>query len=129
MINNIIIIDSLIFIILGLIHFYWAFGRTIALNKVIPTTTEGIKLFNPAKSLTIVVGIILLSFTYIVVLEMKSGITLLAILFFTRAVGDFHHIGFFKKVKSTSFALYDTKYLSPLCLYLAISLAFTAYNV
>jgi hypothetical protein len=129
MINNIIIIDSLIFIILGLIHFYWAFGGTIALNKVIPTTIEGIKLFNPAKSLTIVVGIILLSFTYIVVLEMKSGITLLAILFFTRAVGDFHYIGFFKKVKSTSFALYDTKYLSPLCLYLAMSLAFTAYNV
>ncbi len=35
MMNYLIIIDSCTFIILGLIHFYWAFGETIALNKAL----------------------------------------------------------------------------------------------
>jgi hypothetical protein len=126
--NYIIIIDSFIFIILGLIHFYWAFGGTIALNKVLPTTIEGVRLFNHGKFSTIVVGIILLFFAYMV-LKIESSIFILAILFAIRAVGDVHYVGFFKKIKSTPFAIYDTKYFSPLCLYLSISLGFIAYNV
>jgi len=128
MMNYIIIIDSFIFIILGLIHFYWAFGGTIALNKALPTTIEGVKLFNPGKFLTIVVGIVLLFFAYMV-LKIESSIFVLAILFAIRAVGDFHYVGFLKKIKSTPFAIYDTKYFSPLCLYLSLSLGYIAYNV
>ena len=128
MINSVEIIISLIFIILGLIHFYWAFGGTRALNKALPTTVNGGKLFNPGRFSTLILGFILLFFAYIV-LKIEDGIFILAVLFALRAVGDFHHIGFFKKVKSTPFAIYDTKYFSPLCLYLAISLSFITYNV
>ncbi len=128
MMNYIIIIDSFIFIILGLIHFYWAFSGTIALNKALPTTIEGVQLFNPGRFLTIVVGTVLLLFAYMV-LKVESSIFILAILFTIRTVGDFHYVGFFKKIKSTPFAIYDTKYFSPLCFYLSISLGFIAYNV
>lgn len=126
--NYIIIADSFIFIVLGLLHFYWAFGGTFALNNALPTTREGVKLFNPGKFLTIIVGVILLIFAYMV-LKMDSYIYILAILFAIRAIGDFNYVGFFKKIRSTPFAVYDTKYFSPLCFYLAVSLAFIAYNV
>ena len=126
--NYIIVIDSLIFIVLGLLHFYWAFGGTFALNNALPTTREGVKLFDPGKFLTIVVGVILLIFAYMV-LKMDSYIYILAILFAIRVIGDFNYVGFFKKIRSTPFAIYDTKYFSPLCFYLAVSLAFIAYNV
>jgi hypothetical protein len=62
-------------------------------------------------------------------LKIEDGIFILAILFALRAMGDFHYVGFFKKVKSTPFALYDTKYFSPFCLYLSLSLAFIVYNI
>ena len=126
--NYIIIADSFIFIVLGLLHFYWAFGGTFVLNNALPTTREGVKLFNPGKFLTIVFGVILLIFAYMV-LKMDSYIYILAILFAIRAIGDFNYVGFFKKIRSTPFAIYDTKYFSPLCFYLAVSLAFIAYNV
>ena len=126
--NYIIVIDSLIFIVLGLLHFYWAFGGTFALNNALPTTRESVKLFDPGKFLTIVVGVILLIFAYMV-LKMDSYIYILAILFAIRVIGDFNYVGFFKKIRSTPFAIYDTKYFSPLCFYLAVSLTFIAYNV
>ncbi len=126
--NYIIIADSFIFIVLGLLHFYWAFGGTFALNNALPTTREGVKLFDPGKFLTIVVGVILLIFAYMV-LKMDSYIYILAILFAIRTIGDFNYVGFFKKIRSTPFAIYDTKYFSLLCFYLAVSLAFIAYNI
>jgi hypothetical protein len=39
---------------------------------------------------------------------------------FIRAIGDFKFVGFFKVVKSTSFAANDTWIFSPLCLILAL---------
>ena len=128
MIEYIILLNSFIFITFAIIHFYWAFGGTFALNNALPTTREGVKLFDPGKFLTIVIGVILLLFAYMV-LKMDSYIFLLAILFAIRTIGDFNYVGFFKKIKSTPFAIYDTKYFSPLCFYLSVSLAFIAYNV
>lgn len=126
--NFILTVDSLIFTILGLIHFYWAAGGKVGLDKALPTTTQEVKIFNPEKFLTMIVGFVLLFFAYIV-LRAQESIFILSILFAMRAVGDFHYVGFFKKIKSTPFAIYDTKYFSPLCLYLSLSLAFIAYNV
>ena len=126
--NYIITTDSFIFIVLGLVHFYWAFGGTFAFNNALPATREGVKLFNPGKFLTIVVGIVLLFLAYMV-LKIESSIFILVILCAIRVIGDFHYVGFLKKIKFTSFAVYDTKYFSPLCFYLAVSLAFIAYNV
>jgi hypothetical protein len=43
----------------------------------------------------------------------------LAFAFFARAIGEFRLVGFFKKIRGTTFARRDTLYYSPLCLGLA----------
>jgi hypothetical protein len=50
----------------------------------------------------------------------KHGTYIIAIGFLLRAVGDFKYVGFFKKIKVTQFATYDTKYFSPLCVVISI---------
>jgi hypothetical protein len=48
-------------------------------------------------------------------------------LLFLRAIGDFHLIGFFKRVRGTRFASLDTAVYSPLCLALALGVFVVAY--
>jgi len=112
---------------MGVIHFYWALGGQFLLDAAIPTK-DGKKLLNPGVFLTFLVGFILLGFAF-VVWEIKSEDTIfiylnwvIATLFGIRALGDFNMVGFFKKIKYTKFALYDTKYFSPLCFVIAVSL-------
>jgi len=112
---------------MGAIHFYWALGGKFLLDAAIPTK-DGTKLLNPGLFLTFLVGFILLGFAF-VVWEIKSEDAVylylnwaIATLFGIRAIGDFNMVGFFKKIKHTKFALYDTKYFSPLCLTLSLSL-------
>ena len=52
---------------------------------------------------------------------LKYGLWIIAALFLLRAIGEFKYVGFFKKVNTTKFAKMDTKYYSPLCLFIAIS--------
>jgi len=112
---------------MGVIHFYWALGGQFLLDAAIPTK-DGTKLLNPGVFLTFLVGFILLGFAF-VVWEIKSEDTVyiylnwaIATLFGIRSIGDFNMVGFFKKIKHTKFALYDTKYFSPLCFTLSLSL-------
>ena len=112
---------------MGVIHFSWALGGKFLLDAAIPTK-DGTKLLNPGLFLTFLVGFILLGFAF-VVWEIKSEDAVylylnwaIATLFGIRAIGDFNMVGFFKKIKHTKFALYDTKYFSPLCLTLSLSL-------
>jgi len=49
------------------------------------------------------------------------GIVLISIIFLARAIGDFHYVGFTKRVRNTTFGMLDTKYYSPLCLFLGIN--------
>ncbi|MBK7465824.1 MAG: DUF3995 domain-containing protein [Saprospiraceae bacterium] len=51
---------------------------------------------------------------------MKYSLSFIAILFIVRAIGDFQYVGFFKKIKHSLFAEYDTNYFSPLCLIIGI---------
>lgn len=41
-------------------------------------------------------------------------------IFLLRAIGEFKYVGFFKKIRSTSFAKRDSKYYAPLCLGIGI---------
>jgi len=138
------IITISILIIMGLFHFYWAFGGAIGLDKALPTK-NGKLLLNPSKTLTFFVGIILVVFAYIAYIAytlqfndftinenrnvyVYSGIFLSTVFTF-RAIGEFNAVGFFKKIKNTEFATYDTKYFSPLCLILGVIFALLAYRV
>ena len=137
----IVIITIFTLIIMGLFHFYRAFGGKIGLDKALPTK-DGELLLNPSKTLTFFVAIVLIGFAYIAYalqfydfavnenrnFYLYSGI-FLSTIFTLRAIGEFNAVGFFKKIKDTKFAIYDTKYFSPLCLILAIIFAILTYKL
>ena len=90
------------------------------------------KSFTPSKSMTAIVGLGLLLFAFIVlgyigVFELlsldnsfKYGTWFIAFIFLVRAIGDFNYVGFFKRVKDSKFAFWDTRLYSPLSLLIAI---------
>jgi hypothetical protein len=121
---------TIILLISAFIHFYWALGGKLGLDKALPTDTKGNRLLNPSTFMTYVVGFILLGFAYVAYKLYegdKSAMIVyagygLSILFFLRTVGDFNLVGLFKKVKNTEFAKYDTWVYVPL--FFGISLMF-----
>lgn len=127
----------IILIVISFFHFYWVFGGRIGLDKSLPTTPDGKLLLNPAKPLTFLVGIVILSFAFVAYklyydysndLYSYLGWTI-GIVFLLRSIGEFNAVGFFKRIKNTSFAKYDTLFYSPLCLYLALAYALLASNI
>ena len=131
------IISATLLVAMGLFHFYWAFGGKIGLGKVLPTK-DGQRLINPGSVPTFLVGVILLAFAFVAYalrFEVPPGDEVvyagwaLSVLFLLRAIGDFNAVGFFKKIGSTEFAKYDTKYFSPLCLFLGVAFALLSAQV
>ncbi len=118
----------LIFLFLSLIHFYWAFGGKWGSSAVIPTQNNQKKAIKPGAIASIVVAIGLAVLGALVAWEAgwipidlpylveNFAMLFIAIVFLIRAVGDFKYVGFFKKIKNTSFAKNDSRYFSPLCL-------------
>ncbi|MEJ7823104.1 MAG: DUF3995 domain-containing protein [Chitinophagaceae bacterium] len=127
-----VIINTVIFILLSLLHFYWAFGGVNWLHEVLPTSSNGVNRMNPGMAATLIVafGLLLLSIItagnfglfnrYFKRKYFSYGALLIAIIFFLRALGDFKFIGFFKTIKSTKFAINDTQIFSPLCLFVSL---------
>jgi len=128
-------------VIAGIFHFYWAFGGKIGLDRAIPTK-DGKALLNPGKFLTIIVGFIIISFACIAYILNLKDLNLisyseqiiyagwfLSIVFAIRSIGDFNMVGLFKKIKTTKFAEFDSKYFIPLTLFWSITFALLAYQV
>jgi len=119
---------TIIFILLGVLHIYWASGGQGGIGKAIPVV-EGKPAFEPGKAATLVVACGLLAVAGV---SYSLGCTqptshaydkyityvgwILTCVFIVRAVGDFNYVGFFKKHIKSDFATYDTKYYSPFCL-------------
>lgn len=133
MIHFLGVICVLILFFISLIHVYWAFGGTLWVNAVIPTKTVNEKAINPPKVFTFVVAMVISGFAIVYAEKIQLftfrsvptwlqdyGLYVVASIFLIRAIGDFKYVGFFKKVKSTGFAINDTKYFSPLCLFLGV---------
>ena len=55
------------------------------------------------------------------------GCAVLAVLFAGRAIGERRYVGFFKRVRGTEFAWWDTRVFSPLCAALSIGYLFLWY--
>ena len=120
-----------IFIVLSLWHLYWLFGGRVGSEVVIPEL-NGKPLFRPSAVATLSVAIILGVFALIVGAtaklfviglshELLVGLSrALALVLLLRAVGDFHYVGFFKRIRNTRFAKMDTLIYTPLCLALAV---------
>ena len=127
-----IVINTVIFLLLSALHFYWAMGGTLWYEEVLPTNSKGTSRLNPstAASLIIAIGLLLLAFitagnqgvfdTCTKRKYFQYGALAIAIIFSLRAIGDFKFIGFFKTVKTTKFGINDTLIFSPLCLIIAL---------
>ena len=122
-----------VFVLLALVHVYWALGGQRVKIAAIPEV-EGRPAFVPSRLGTLGVALALLACALLVAIA--SGIVLtslpcrvlfwfmfaLAFVFLARAVGDFRLVGFFKKVTATRFARLDIAVFSPLCLAMSIGI-------
>ncbi len=130
--NVVVFLVVMLFVSLSMLHFYWAFGGKLGVDKAIPEI-NGKPAMEPGALITAAVAVALLGFAVIAYLLGFADLTsapygnyvvysgwLLAGVFALRAIGDFNVVGFFKKVKSSDFAKCDTKYYSPLCLTLSV---------
>jgi glucan phosphoethanolaminetransferase (alkaline phosphatase superfamily) len=109
------------------IHFYWAFGGKWGVSASLPTNAVGEKVLNPKMFECLFVAFTLLLFGVFVLIKSdlltfkipvwvnNYGLWLLAAIFIVRSIGDFKYVGFFKKIKMTTFGRNDTRYYSPLC--------------
>jgi hypothetical protein len=130
--NVLIAINTVFLLFLSCLHFYWGFGGTLWYADVLPSNTTGSKRMNPGVTAAFLVAIGLLLLALITIGNLgvwdKSinrkyfgyGALLISIAFFTRAIGDFKFIGFFKTVKATRFAVNDTQLFSPFCVFIAV---------
>ena len=125
------IILFLIFSILGGFHFYWFWGGEWGLKSVIPTKKNTSNILSIPKYATLFVALVLSTFglfylvkSEFIIVYFPSWINyaywFIPIIFILRAIGEFNYVGFFKKVKHTTFAEADTKIFSPLCLFIGI---------
>ena len=127
------LVNSLVFMIISAIHFYWAFGGKSGLKAALPEGTNGKMPLKPSSLMTIAVAVIFLSvsiffgqkvglfdFNFPILLK-TYGLIAIGSVLLIRAIGDFRYVGFFKKIKNTRFGRLDSSYYSPLCLVLSIN--------
>ncbi|WP_257311310.1 DUF3995 domain-containing protein [Geothrix fuzhouensis] len=114
------------------LHIYWAAGGPWGKRNVIPEV-DGKPAFEPSRLITVAValaltvaacvallhGSILLSFS--LASPIHWGTIAIGFVFLLRSIGEFRLIGFFKRLRGTTFATWDTWLFSPLCLVIAIS--------
>lgn len=123
--------NGFIFLLIAAFHYYWALGGRYGFSAALPEIEHsGQKAFIPGKLATAVVATVFLGvaflFTGLLPLPLvvyRYGLWAIAGITLLRAFGDFNYVGFFKKKSNTVFARYDSRYFSPLCLYLALSSA------
>ncbi|WP_176167209.1 DUF3995 domain-containing protein [Mesobacillus jeotgali] len=132
MINSLIGITSLIFIFIGMLHFFWAFGGSWGVSMALPTKDDRESpVLQPRMLGTLFIGL-LCFFASILLLVQIDFFTAIkpstlskwlcisgGIVFLLRAIGEGKYVGFFKKIKHTTFAKRDTAFYSPLCIWIS----------
>ena len=117
---------------LALLHVYWGVGGISGPSVAVPEV-DGRPLFTPTRLSCFAVAAALVLAAFLVLSRggivasplppawTKVGAAGVGAVFVLRAIGDFRLVGFFKRVRGTPFARWDTRLFSPLCL--AIGLA------
>ncbi len=127
-----------VFLLLSGVHFYWAMGGKWWLSNALPMNEQGDHVLKPSKVPTTIVGVGLLGFgSFYIALFLGTSVSVITSVvgwiipsvFFLRAIGDFKYVGFFKRVKSTPFSKYDSRFYVPLCLTLAVVGAAVAFQL
>jgi hypothetical protein len=133
-----------IFAAIALVHVYWALGGEWAAVAAVPQVPQegGTQLrpaFKPRGWLTLLVAAALMVIALLVCLRvgwwlpqvhhqvLQWVISAIALLLFARAIGDSELVGFFKEVKGSRLAGWDTWVYSPLCVVLGGGLLAVAW--
>ena len=121
---------------LSVLHVYWALGGQRGRTGSIPEI-EGKPLFRPGLGGTLAVAFLLAVAATLVLARAAIGPDLVpstwgawgvAATLLCRAVGDFNHVGFFKRRRATAFARLDTRLYSPLALALGVGAGIVAWG-
>ncbi|SRR5579871_181614 len=111
---------------LAVLHVYWSVAHSVASSATIPEV-EGRPAFRPSRLGTFAVAIALFAAAALVAIAGQLApawlqvpfarllTVTLGLVFLARAIGDFRLVGFFKKVRGTTFARLDTLLYAPLC--------------
>jgi len=120
--------------ILGLItllYLYWAVGGTWLTDKASPIINgKPLIHMDKMRSLGAATGCLIIAAVPVVSMRpllRKSLLLLMMAAFAYRAVGDFKYYGFFKSVKDSPFAIWDTRVYSPLSVLLAVLAAILVF--
>ncbi len=129
--NTLGIFLAAVFATLSLFHIYWALGGRLGSGVTVPTVGSQ-RTFEPSANSTILVAVALLIAVVTILGQLgflgeiiprwvfRWGTWAIALVFFLRAIGEFKLVGFFKEVRDTPFAHWDTWLFSPLCLVIAV---------
>ena len=131
-------LNLVVFILISLIHVYWAFGGKWGMGAVVPQLENENAVFRPGPMATLIVAGGLLGFALVhaAALGLVSFITadylgicllIIAAIFALRAIGDFKYVGLFKKQRTGLFAQNDTRYYIPLCVIIALNASMTYF--
>lgn len=136
------LINAFIFALLGGTHLYWMAGGRWGLAQALPTRPDGgARMLNPGPLACAVVALGLLALAAYnaslgvgfvqmqQIIASKWPIGLISGVFLLRALGDFRYFGFFKTIKNTEFGRMDTRWYTPLCVYLGLSSAWIGCNL
>jgi len=138
MLRNLALLIALIFAVLSLLHFYWAAGGSLGGGAAIPSMA-GERVFTPSAFASITVGLMLLMGMYAFLGRIgylsfgfpawlfRLGTAVISLLFLLRAIGELRYVGFFKSIRDSEFATWDTYLYSPLCLFIAVSAFLISY--
>lgn len=139
--NTLPVAICVVFVTLGVWHFYWALGGTAGKSAAIPEI-NGRPTFKPSSMTTAAVGLAFLLLLCAALVAVTAGFLsvalprwllpwpcyALAFVLLARAIGEFRVGAFFKRVHGTPFARLDTAVYSPLCLALSIGVFFVGFG-
>ena len=130
---------AVVLLALAVLHVAWGIvgisGPSIALPEI-----DGRPVFTPSRLSCFAVASALACAAFLVlwrgglvpVLAPSAPSTLgtagVGFVFLGRAVGDFRLVGFFKRVRNSRFATWDTRLFSPLCVALGLSSLWVAFS-
>ena len=128
---NVCFLGAALLAIAAVLHLYWAFGGDAGKSISAPELS-GRAVFHVPRYSNAVVALGLLAAALL--LAVRAGAfgsavrtpatavaaRVLAVTFALRASGEFHYVGFFKRVRGTPFAHYDTWLYNPLFVCLAV---------